>query len=117
MVLDKTGTVTEGKPKVTDLLPAPGRTEEELLCVAASLEALSEHPLAQAIVAEAKDRSIPLCPVEQFEAIPRQRYSGRYSGRTLPGGQRLFPRFRRSVRRRGRTGRGGQNAAVLHLQR
>ena len=41
VVLDKTGTVTEGKPKVTDLLPAPGRTEEELLCVAASLEALS----------------------------------------------------------------------------
>lgn len=90
VVLDKTGTVTEGKPKVTDLLPAPGRTEEELLCVAASLEALSEHPLAQAIVAEAKDRSIPLCPVEQFEAIPGNGIQGDIQGEHFRAGNARF---------------------------
>ena len=59
VVLDKTGTLTQGKPVVTDCRPAPGVTEEELLCVAASLEKPSEHPLADAITAEAQARNIP----------------------------------------------------------
>ncbi len=69
VVLDKTGTLTQGKPVVTDCRPAPGVTEEELLMVAASLEKPSEHPLADAIVAEAAERNIPLAPVEDFEAV------------------------------------------------
>ena len=69
VVLDKTGTLTQGKPRVTDLLPMEGVTEEELLCVAASLEKPSEHPLGAAIVEEAQARNIPLCPVENFEAV------------------------------------------------
>ena len=69
VVLDKTGTLTQGKPVVTDCRPAPGVTEEELLMVAASLEKPSEHPLADAIVAGAAERNIPLAPVEDFEAV------------------------------------------------
>ncbi len=69
VVLDKTGTVTQGKPKVTDLYPDGGTTTEELLCIAASLEKPSEHPLAEAIVAEAQERAIPLAPVKGFQAI------------------------------------------------
>ena len=69
VVLDKTGTLTQGKPVVTDCRPAPGVTEEELLMVASSLEKPSEHPLADAIVAEAAERNIPLAPVEDFEAV------------------------------------------------
>ena len=70
VVLDKTGTVTMGQPRVTDTLCAPGVTEEELLCVAASAEKPSEHPLAHAIVEEARTRHIPLCPVSDFRSVP-----------------------------------------------
>ena len=90
VVLDKTGTVTEGKPAVTDLLPAEGRTEEELLCVAASLEALSEHPLADAIVRCAQECSIPLCPVEQFEATPGKGIQGTIQGSRYAAGNARF---------------------------
>ena len=69
IVLDKTGTVTQGTPRVTDLYPCEGTTPEELLCVAASLEKPSEHPLAQAIAAEAEERGIPLVPAEGFQAV------------------------------------------------
>lgn len=70
VVLDKTGTVTMGQPRVTDILCAPGVTEEELLCVAASAEKPSEHPLAHAIVEESQARHIPLCPVSGFRSVP-----------------------------------------------
>lgn len=69
VVMDKTGTVTQGKPKVTDLYPSDGTTAEELLCIAASLEKPSEHPLADAIVAEAEERNIPLVSAKAFQAI------------------------------------------------
>ena len=92
IVLDKTGTVTEGKPAVTDLLPAAGRTEEELLCAAASLEALSEHPLADAIVRCARERNIPLCPVEQFEAVPGKGIQGVIQGAHYAAGNTRFLR-------------------------
>ena len=90
IVLDKTGTVTQGKPVVTDVLPQGDHTAEELLCVAASLEALSEHPLAQAIVARAQAQSIPLCPVEDFEAVPGQGIQGTIQGSRFRAGNARF---------------------------
>ena len=80
VVLDKTGTVTQGRPKVTDLYPLGRTTAEELLCVAASLEKSSEHPLGAAIVEEAASRSIPLAPVEGFEAVHGKGVRGRIQG-------------------------------------
>ena len=70
VVLDKTGTVTEGRPRLTDILCLGDITEEELLCIAASVELRSEHPLGRAIVEAAAQRNIPLCPVSDFTAIP-----------------------------------------------
>ena len=80
VVLDKTGTVTQGRPRVTDLYPLGRTTAEELLCVAASLEKPSEHPLGAAIVEEAGNRSIPLAPVERFEAVHGKGVRGRIQG-------------------------------------
>lgn len=70
VVLDKTGTITAGTPQVTDVIPAPGLTPEELLQIGASLEKPSEHPLAEAIVAEANRAGLELAPVEEFLAVP-----------------------------------------------
>ena len=90
VVLDKTGTLTQGKPVVTDCRPAPGVTEEELLCVAASLEKPSEHPLADAITAEAQARNIPLAPVEDFLATPGRGIRGVIQGQRLLAGNRAM---------------------------
>ena len=86
VVLDKTGTLTRGKPVVTGCYPAQGVTEEELLCVAASLEKPSEHPLADAIVGEADARGIPLAPVERFQAVPGRGILGKLHGQALLAG-------------------------------
>ena len=86
VVLDKTGTVTEGKPQVTDVLCAAGVTEEELLCAAASLEKPSGHPLADAIVQEAERRSIPLCAVSDFAAVAGGGVQAVLDGKTLYAG-------------------------------
>ena len=80
VVLDKTGTVTEGKPRVTDLHPLGDATAEELLCVAASLEKPSEHPLGAAIVEEAQRRNIPLVPVTGFRAVHGKGVEGDIQG-------------------------------------
>ncbi|BCJ95631.1 heavy metal translocating P-type ATPase [Anaerocolumna cellulosilytica] len=69
VILDKTGTITEGKPKVTDIVTAAGITEEKLLQIAASLEKPSEHPLAEAIVERAKENALSLSEVKNFNAI------------------------------------------------
>ncbi|GIX06477.1 MAG: copper-exporting P-type ATPase A [Candidatus Poribacteria bacterium] len=69
IVLDKTGTITRGKPEVTDLVPVPGRSEEELLRWAASAERASEHPLALAVVRRAEEEGIAVAPVEEFQAV------------------------------------------------
>lgn len=69
VVLDKTGTITEGHPKVTGLYPSSGVTEEKLLQIAASLESLSEHPLAQAIVSLSKQRGLSLFDPSNFQAL------------------------------------------------
>lgn len=86
VVLDKTGTVTMGQPRVTDILCAPGVTEEELLCVAASAEKPSEHPLAHAIVEEARTRHIPLCPVSDFRSVPGGGIQATLSGEAVLAG-------------------------------
>ena len=86
VVLDKTGTLTQGRPVVTDCRPAPGVTEEELLCVAASLEKPSEHPLAEAITAEAEARNIPLAPIEGFLATPGRGIQGTLHGESVLAG-------------------------------
>ena len=80
VVLDKTGTVTQGKPKVTDVYPLGRATAEELLCVAASLEKPSEHPLGAAVVEEAGNRNIPLAPVTGFEAVHGKGVRGTIQG-------------------------------------
>lgn len=86
VVLDKTGTVTMGQPRVTDILCAPGVTEEELLCVAASAEKPSEHPLAHAIVEESQSRHIPLCPVSDFRSVPGGGIQATLSGEAVLAG-------------------------------
>ena len=86
VVLDKTGTVTAGTPQVTNVLCVPGVTEEELLCAAASLEKPSGHPLADAIVQEAARRSIPLCAVSDFNAVPGGGVQAVLDGKTLYAG-------------------------------
>ena len=86
VVLDKTGTVTMGQPRVTDILCTPGVTEEELLCVAASAEKPSEHPLAHAIVEESQARHIPLCPVSGFRSVPGGGIQASLSGEAVLAG-------------------------------
>ena len=86
VVLDKTGTVTMGQPRVTDILCAPSVTEEELLCVAASAEKPSEHPLAHAIVEESQARHIPLCPVSGFRSVPGGGIQATLSGEAVLAG-------------------------------
>ena len=90
VVLDKTGTLTRGTPQVTDCYPNEGATTEELLCVAASLEKPSEHPLADAIVAEAAQREIPLVPVADFQALPGRGISARLHGKSVLAGNRAM---------------------------
>ena len=86
VVLDKTGTVTEGKPQVTDVLGMPDITEEELLCAAASLEKPSGHPLADAVVREAERRHIPLCAVSDFTTVAGGGVQAVLDGKTLYAG-------------------------------
>ena len=90
VVLDKTGTLTEGKPRLTDLLPVGDTTREELLCVAASLEKPSEHPLAAAIVSAAQEDNIPLAPVTDFLALHGRGVQGHIQGETFFAGNRAL---------------------------
>lgn len=90
VALDKTGTVTTGEPKVTEILPADGVTEEELLRAAFSLESKSEHPLAKAIVAEASVRGVVASEVSDFTALPGNGLTGRVSGKLLHAGSRNY---------------------------
>ena len=83
IVVDKTGTLTEGKPKVTAVLPAEGIEEAELLRLAASLERGSEHPLAAAIVGAAQEREIELAKSDSFEAVTGKGVKGRIDGREV----------------------------------
>ena len=86
IVLDKTGTVTEGKPHVTDLIPAEGISQETLLQTALALEAKSEHPLASAVVAWGKEQGVAAPELTAFTALPGHGLSGQLNGKTAMGG-------------------------------
>ncbi len=90
VVLDKTGTVTVGTPIVKNVIPANGVTEEELICAAASAEAMSEHPLARAVISFAEQRDIKTQPVESFKVLPGLGLSGILAGKKLFGGSVKF---------------------------
>jgi Cu2+-exporting ATPase len=92
VALDKTGTITSGEPKVTDLLPADGMTEHELLFFANALEKKSEHPLARAILAKAKENGKAEQKIEitQFQAVPGNGLSGKLGEDWLYGGNFKF---------------------------
>jgi Cu+-exporting ATPase len=91
MILDKTGTITLGSPKVTDIVVAPGRTEEEVLQLAASVEAGSEHPLAIAIIETAQEKSIELSKASSFNAITARGVEANVDGHeVLFGNEKLM---------------------------
>ena len=90
VVLDKTGTITQGRPQVTDLLPAPGVSSRQLLAAAAALEAPSEHPLAQAILAKAQEEGLTPAPVQEFANIPGRGIRARLEGREYLAGNLAF---------------------------
>ncbi|MBQ7867889.1 MAG: heavy metal translocating P-type ATPase [Clostridia bacterium] len=90
VALDKTGTITSGEPKVTDILPADGVTANELLTMAYSLENKSEHPLAKAIVYEGSKRELTPEEVDDFKALPGNGLSAALRGNMLYGGNMAF---------------------------
>ena len=83
LVVDKTGTLTEGKPSVVSVLPVPGRDEREILCLAASIEQGSEHPLAAAILKGAEERGVELAPAREFRSITGKGVVGVVDGKRV----------------------------------
>jgi len=90
LVVDKTGTLTLGRPELVDLVVEGGVAEQDALALIASLERASEHPLAQAIVKSAEDRGLQLAPVENFESVTGQGVHGTIGGRKVAVGSRRF---------------------------
>ena len=90
VALDKTGTITEGAPRVTDLLPAEGVTETELLTLAAALESRSEHPLAKAVLADAEAKAITSPEVTDFAALPGNGLTAKLDGMDIYAGNAAF---------------------------
>ena len=90
VALDKTGTITSGKPTVTDLIPADGISEQELLMLAFALEAKSEHPLAKAVLQEAQRRGLQEFAVTEFQALPGNGLTAALDGERLIGGSMAF---------------------------
>ena len=90
VALDKTGTITEGAPRVTDLLPAEGVTETELLMLAAALESRSEHPLAKAVLADAEAKAITPPEVTDFAALPGNGLAAKLNGMDIYAGNAAF---------------------------
>ena len=90
VALDKTGTITEGAPRVTDLLPAEGVTETELLTLAAALEGRSEHPLAKAVLADAEAKAITPPEVTDFAALPGNGLAAKLDGMDIYAGNAAF---------------------------
>ncbi|MDQ7850612.1 MAG: cation-translocating P-type ATPase [Armatimonadota bacterium] len=92
LLIDKTGTLTLGRPRITDVVPLNGATPEEVLSLAASAERYSEHPLAEAVRSAARDRRLPLAYPEEFIAIPGQGVQARVDGHAVAvGSRRLVP--------------------------
>lgn len=92
LVVDKTGTLTEGKPKVVAIVPAEGFDETDLLRLAATVERASEHPLADAIVRSAKERNLDLGKVEEFDSPTGKGATGKVDGKTIVLGNATFLR-------------------------
>jgi Cu+-exporting ATPase len=90
LVVDKTGTLTEGKPKVVSIVPAAGFQESEILRLAASVERASEHPLADAVVRSAKERSLDLSKVEEFDSPTGKGATGKVEGKSVLLGNSNF---------------------------
>jgi len=90
LVVDKTGTLTEGKPKVVAIVPVSGLAEDQLLQLAASVERASEHPLADAIVRAAKERNLALKPVDAFDSPTGKGASGKVDGKTVVLGNAAY---------------------------
>ena len=97
VALDKTGTITSGEPRVTDILPVEGVSESELLTLAASLEQKSEHPLAKAVLAYAETETIACPDVTDFAALPGNGLSARLDGMEIYGGNAEFIATKASV--------------------
>jgi Cu+-exporting ATPase len=90
LVVDKTGTLTEGKPRLVTVVPQPPLDEAMLLRLAASLESVSEHPLAEAIVSGARERQMSLPPVQEFASVTGKGVSGRVDGRSVAIGNARY---------------------------
>jgi len=90
IALDKTGTLTKGRPELTDLVPAEGFEYNEVLALVAAVETRSEHPIAESIVAAAKQLSLTLAPIEDFDATPGFGVSAKVSGRNIAVGADRF---------------------------
>ena len=90
VALDKTGTITQGEPRVTDVLPAEGMMQGALLSLAAALEQRSEHPLARAVMMRAEEDGLTVAPVGDFRALPGNGLTATLSGETLLGGSLSF---------------------------
>ena len=97
VALDKTGTITSGEPKVTDILPAAGVSEEELLRLALALEQKSEHPLARAIMQKGEERNMKAEEVSQFQALPGNGVTAELDGKKLSTGNLKFIRTQAEV--------------------
>lgn len=90
VALDKTGTITSGEPRVTDILPTGDVEESRLLSLAYALEANSEHPLARAILHRAEEEKLPRMQVENFQAVPGNGLTANFEGSSLAGGNGSF---------------------------
>ncbi|MER5081102.1 heavy metal translocating P-type ATPase [Providencia stuartii] len=90
VALDKTGTLTKGRPELTDLVPAEGFEYDEVLALVAAIETRSEHPIAEAIVAAAKEKGISFAAIEEFEAVPGFGVSAKVGGRSISVGADRF---------------------------
>ncbi len=97
VALDKTGTITSGEPQVTDLLPAPGVTEEALLTLAFALEQKSEHPLARAILRKGQELGLAPEEVREFQALPGNGLTALYQDSRLSGGNAAFIQTRAAI--------------------
>ena len=90
VALDKTGTITSGEPRVTDIVPAEGITETELLSMAYALEKKSEHPLAKAVLSKGEEMGLSAADVADFAALPGNGLSAKLNGNTIYGGNMNF---------------------------
>ncbi len=120
IALDKTGTLTKGRPELTDLVPAEGFEHDEVLALVAAVETRSEHPIAEAIVAAAKQRNIMLAAIESFDATPGFGVTASVAGRTVAVGADRFmtqlgldvSHFQQTAQRLGEQGKSPLYAAI-----